>query len=1137
LEIGVRSQNNGQWVGDARATQIFVVIDYTPVAGDTTTVGTGSDPSGVTRCPGDGATEIDAFTLQTSAGTDTVTDVTVTLSEGWEGIALVEITDDGGGTVYGSVADPVSNVVSINLGTTILADINLTQYKVRITPKTHANMPVPSLGATYNVTGTVTNIISTNTKIYNDTDVTADVIDNQSNDVTGVSGSPGDSQVVLNWTNPGDADFDQVLILRNTASITDVPEEGNTTYTASPPDTIGSSMVVYVGPLETFTDTNVSNGTAYWYKIFARDNCANYSVGVETGPHTPALPGTDGTVGGNSTANASSCNQITVTSFFTGDDNGNGTTTVEYNTINSFPATVACSAVSGPSPRQCLITGLLASTNYFVKVTFNDADGVSGTNGQVVSRSTPSCNGTDNAAPTVLILAPAKNGVVGGTDKVKIQIYDANGLAASNPVQWSVDGGPLTTTDVALNPNYAGKCEANCDIYEITLDTTPLSNGLHQLTVQVTDAGSPTANVALIEWPFWVNNTLGGQAAGSGLILRRTQGSQLCIDCHDLPTHSSQKTGTGYGNWAVNCTDCHTAHRTRNIFLIGEDITTPNSGAQTVQFHFDAGPGGNNPGSAPGNFSFLGDRSQGAPGSNEPFDDGICETCHTKTSWWRNNASADHTHNEDKRCIDCHAHEDGFAGAGSCLGCHGEVQGSRRIVTDDFDDAQTESHHVGTGSAFMGGNLTDFDCVVCHAEGNAVDLGGGQWEVQQTSWHNDGLGVNGNHRIDLKDSDNTGTVYNYDKDCLFDAAAPCNGPGATVANWGSMDAQWRTETSSNLDPFCLSCHDLGGATQARNEADPECSGGDSLNPFCDGFISNNYDQVDRGRVVDIRSKVDVNEAGGPLDRDMVGEARGPDGIADPPDGIYSRHAIRGFSTSVYTNHQIGSPPDETMWEQNLFIQEGVNDDGGRPLWNDTSVMGCGDCHTVDGANGAAGNAHGSDSEYLLKDASGGATEGTYVKGSTYTYVCYRCHTSDRYSMGETLGDHTGNDGDWQDKTSLLGVDRRDDGKGSSIFAMTCLNCHGGFGAIGSPAGFGTIHGTSDVLGVGEDGGGDGAVLDRRTYRFMNGASLRYFNPEGWTGTAVTCFTLGTADTFGGCTQHGGKSGAGLTKPIQRPLSY
>jgi hypothetical protein len=97
--------------------------------------------------------------------------------------------------------------------------------------------------------------------------------------------TPGETQIELNWSNPGDADFNTVVILRRAGSaVGDAPTDG-TEYSVN--DTIGSSTVRYVGSLETFTDTGLTNGTDYYYKIFARDTYINYASGAGTGPHTP----------------------------------------------------------------------------------------------------------------------------------------------------------------------------------------------------------------------------------------------------------------------------------------------------------------------------------------------------------------------------------------------------------------------------------------------------------------------------------------------------------------------------------------------------------------------------------------------------------------------------------------------------------------------------------------------------------------------------------------------------------------------------------------------------------------------------------------------------------------------------------
>jgi hypothetical protein len=211
-------------------------------------------------------------------------------------------------------------------------------------------------------------------------------------------------------------------------------------------------------------------------------------------------------------------------------------------------------------------------------------------------------------------------------------------------------------------------------------------------------------------------------------------------------------------------------------------------------------------------------------------------------------------------------------------------------------------------------------------------------------------------------------------------------------------------------------------------------------------------------------------------------------------------------------------------------------------------MGCADCHTTDGANHTDGNAHGSNSEYLLKDSSGLAQDGTLdAKNNLGTYNCHRCHDPENYSGDWVLSKgkgHTGNDGDW---THTQGADgsARLTGDGN-IFGMACFNCHGGVesGSEASPGPieWGTIHGTSQTFGVGDNSGSGGGSGTRLSYRFMNGNSLRYYDPGGWSnGSTVTCYTIGSdeVDSFGACSHHtGGGADFGQDgKPIQRDLKY
>jgi hypothetical protein len=134
-------------------------------------------------------------------------------------------------------------------------------------------------GASYAVTGTVTAFTSTNTQAGTDTGSATVTVDNLSPDnVTGAGATPGDTQATVSWTNPG-SDFSNVLVLRNTATIGDVPTEGSSPAVDS---TIGTSVVRYIANGTSFIDTGLTNGIPYFYRIFAKDPNGNYAdTGVE----------------------------------------------------------------------------------------------------------------------------------------------------------------------------------------------------------------------------------------------------------------------------------------------------------------------------------------------------------------------------------------------------------------------------------------------------------------------------------------------------------------------------------------------------------------------------------------------------------------------------------------------------------------------------------------------------------------------------------------------------------------------------------------------------------------------------------------------------------------------------------------
>jgi hypothetical protein len=99
--------------------------------------------------------------------------------------------------------------------------------------------------------------------------------------VANLNASAGNGQVNLTWTNPSDADFAGVKIVRKTGSNPTGPTDGTTVYTGA--DTH-------------FTDSGLTNGTTYYYAVFSYDEVPNYSAGA-TASGTPVAGTTSTTVG------------------------------------------------------------------------------------------------------------------------------------------------------------------------------------------------------------------------------------------------------------------------------------------------------------------------------------------------------------------------------------------------------------------------------------------------------------------------------------------------------------------------------------------------------------------------------------------------------------------------------------------------------------------------------------------------------------------------------------------------------------------------------------------------------------------------------------------------------------------------
>jgi hypothetical protein len=401
-----------------------------------TTLGDGTNPSNITIGPGSAATPVDAFTFQTNVGTDSITAVTVGLAAGTHAyLSNVAITSDDGATVYGSSTNPSSDSFSISL-TGLTASTTLTQYKITITPLSATAMPAPP-GGTYTVTSTITGWTGTNTQAGSDPTSAVVTIDNQSpSDVTGASGTAGNTQVALSWTNPSDSDLNGILVLRSTSTVVATPTEG-LVYTTS--TAIGASVVACVvsAPGSSCVDTGLTNGTSYYYKIFTYDNYENYSTPgvVPTGsPFTPQAS----TVSCDISATSTSFGNIDAKSVYTSSPNITVSSTCSY----SLGCTIQINDAGNGSS-----AGLYKSTSPTHLILSANATLAAGSEGYGIQATT-----TANGSGGTLAVNPTYNvtgNTVGGLTVSAVTL-------ASSSASYTARNAVITHKTSLTNTSYAG---------------------------------------------------------------------------------------------------------------------------------------------------------------------------------------------------------------------------------------------------------------------------------------------------------------------------------------------------------------------------------------------------------------------------------------------------------------------------------------------------------------------------------------------------------------------------------------------------------------------------------------------------------------------------------------------------------
>jgi len=239
-------------------------------------------------------------------------------------------------------------------------------------------------------------------------------------------------------------------------------------------------------------------------------------------------------------------------------------------------------------------------------------------------------------------------------------------------------------------------------------------------------------------------------SAGSPYLRVSNRDGAMCKQCHvDYIGH------TPHGSWQPTCAECHDMHNpdSSNLALVSTSVFNQTLGLdKPVVFTARTGPN-----------SF----DDGNPAAN----DGICQVCHTATTYHLNNG-AGIPHNNGDTCTSCHPHQAGFMPTGGdCISCHSVAQdngdglpvGGRRAVVGEFPVSDAHAHY--------GAQLSSAACTICHDQ----------------STHKDGY-------VDLIDPDG----------------------GATFRFVRSSDLTH----DPDLSDFCIHCHDADGAARLPSPFDP-----------------------------------------------------------------------------------------------------------------------------------------------------------------------------------------------------------------------------------------------------------------------------------------------------------------------------
>lgn len=125
--------------------------------------------------------------------------------------------------------------------------------------------------------GAVDGPVTVTTERGTATSATRFVVDQPPGPVTGLTARPGDRAVQLRWTAPADTDLYRYVVVRKVGAV--------------PPASLQDGYQIGIGNTTAFTDTGLTNGTTYSYRVYAQDRAGGFSTTSPGATATPTVSG------------------------------------------------------------------------------------------------------------------------------------------------------------------------------------------------------------------------------------------------------------------------------------------------------------------------------------------------------------------------------------------------------------------------------------------------------------------------------------------------------------------------------------------------------------------------------------------------------------------------------------------------------------------------------------------------------------------------------------------------------------------------------------------------------------------------------------------------------------------------------